>query len=481
MKVTSGAGCKTQLLYILHLYSGSNNQSPYEASVSQLRRVSPEPKYNARKRERQIANAIAAVVTRREKDLSAVTWTASGHNIIIHVAQNSAVDPSVVDHLKLIWTKLQAITRYEPQTSDEAVQKAPDEALDAGPMDLWRQILYHVYTACFPKLKARLMKRRREAQEFITTMNEAIASDTRLPDSDIPLRDKIILRRLLACVQRIYELIDLPASEAAPKMVDDLALVRRDWARATGENGILMINWQAIFEQRQQERNVTSDSKIFDFRRFMEEAYSLHTHIHTLCRAATSPRRKVMFHAELDVVLVQPYAALSRPFSISEEDIGSFIESLSESEMSHEEEEESKPEEQETRPFISRERLLAQLGESYSETSQVVDLSRQTPHCECTLLMYHTTSAGLPPHPYIGVSKLSCYPFVPKGIRWELKGTDGKLFPGWVRPKGLSQEANEKVEQLMVKKLTERLRLSLAEAKKARTLSDRDPAFLNEI
>ncbi len=83
-------------------------------------------------------------------------------------------------------------------------------------------------------------------------MNEAIASDTRLPDSDIPLRDKIILRRLLACVQRIYELIDLPASEAAPKIVDVLADVRRDWARATGENGLLMVNWQAIFEHRQQ-------------------------------------------------------------------------------------------------------------------------------------------------------------------------------------------------------------------------------------
>ncbi|KZT00084.1 uncharacterized protein LAESUDRAFT_732588, partial [Laetiporus sulphureus 93-53] len=297
-------------------------------------------------------------------------------------------------------------------------------------MNLWRQTLYHVYTTCFPKLKARIMKRRREAQEFITTMNDAIASDARLPDSDIPLGNKIILRGLLACVQRIYELIGLPASEAAPKIVDVLADVRRDWARATEENGLPMMNWQAIFEHRQQERNVTSNSKIFDFRRFMEKVYSLHTHIHTLLRAATSPRRKVMFHAELDVVLVQPYAALSRPFSFSEEDIGSFIESLSESETPHEEEEESKSEEQETRPFTSRERLLAQLGESYSKTSQVVDLSRQIPHCECTLLVYHTTtSTDLPPHPYIGVSKLSCYPCylffeayrqaVPKEVRWE--------------------------------------------------------------
>ncbi|KZT06427.1 uncharacterized protein LAESUDRAFT_725864, partial [Laetiporus sulphureus 93-53] len=297
-------------------------------------------------------------------------------------------------------------------------------------MDLWRQTLYHVYTTCFPKLKARVMKRRREAQEFITTMNDAIASDARLPDSDTPLRDATILRGLLACMQRIYELIALPASEAAPKIVDVLADVRRDWARATGENGLLMVNWQAIFEHRQQERNVTSNSKILDFRRFMEKVYSLHTHIHTLLRAATSPRRKVMFHAELDVVLVQPYAALSRPFLFSEEDIGSFNESLSESETAHEEAEESKPEEQETRPFMSREPLLAQLGESYSKTSQVVDLSRQIPHCECTLLVYHTTtSTDLPPHPYIGVSKLSCYPCylffeayrqaVPKEVRWE--------------------------------------------------------------
>ncbi|KZT10415.1 uncharacterized protein LAESUDRAFT_721784 [Laetiporus sulphureus 93-53] len=473
-----------ELLCILHLYAGFN-RSAYEASVSELRRISPEPKDNAWKRERQIADAIAAVVTRREKEVSAVTWTASSRNITIHVAQNGAVDSGVVDHLKLIWTKLQAISRYGPQTSEEALRKTPDEVLDEDLMDLWRQTFDYIYTTCFPKLRARIAKRRREAQEFITTMNDAIASDARLPDSDTPLSDITILRRLLACVQQIYELIDLPASEATPKIVDVLAEERRDWARATRENGLLMINWQAIFEQRQQERTMASNAKTFDFRRFMEKAYSLHTHIQTLCRAATSSRRKVMFHAELDVVLVQPYAALSRPFSFSEEDIGSFIESLCEdgSKTPHEEEEESKPEEQETCPFISRERLLAQLGQSYSKTSQVVDLSRQIPHCECTLLVYHTTtSTDLPPHPYIGVSQLSCYPCylffeayrqaVPKGVLWELKGTHGKIYPGWVRPKGLSQEANEKVEQLMVKKLTERLRLSLAEAKKARTLSD---------
>ncbi|KZT00288.1 uncharacterized protein LAESUDRAFT_764772 [Laetiporus sulphureus 93-53] len=432
-----------ELLCVLHLYAGFN-----------------QTEKQRRESERQIADAIAAIVTRREKEVPAVIWKASGHNIIIHVAQNGAVDRSVADHLKLIWTKLQAISRYEPQTSGEAVQKAPDEALDAGLMDLWRQTFDHVYTTCFPKLRARITKRRREAQEFVITMNDAIASDARLPETDISLGNKTILFRLLVSVKRIFELIDLPASEAVPKIVDVLAHVRR------------------YFEQRQQERNVTSNSKIFDFRRFMEKIYSLHTHIQTLCRAATSSRRKVMFHAELDVVLVQPYAALSRHFSFSEEDIGTFIGSLSEFETPREEEEEEelKSKEQETRPFSSRERLLTQLGESYSETSQVVDLSRQTPHCECTLLVYHTTSAGLPPHPYIGVSKLSCYPcylffeayrqVVPKGIRWELKGTNGKLYPGWVRPKGLSQEVNEKVEQLMVKKLTERLRLSLAEAKK---------------
>lgn len=110
--------------------------------------------------------------------------------------------------------------------------------------------------------------------------------------------------------------------------------------------------------------------------------YALYAHVHILCAKATSTEDTI-FNEPFYVKVVRPRPPLSAPSPFGDDDITQLINNLIP--LLHRLEIELKPR-------TPLKELTEQLPEAvYSHLSQVVNLSHQFPHPECTLLDHHAT------------------------------------------------------------------------------------------